>query len=153
MSDQYLRIRPASPADLDSLVALLALLFAIERDFVFDAPRQRRGLALMLENERGCVLVAEISGRVVGMCTGQSTISTAEGGMALLVEDVVVHEEWRGQGIGRKLLAGLRDWAGARQIARLQLLADRNNAAALAFYQNLGWDSTELICLHQRLSP
>ena len=83
-------IRTAEPADLDSLVSLLAPLFAIEEDFVFDESRQRRGLALMLENERGCVLVAETEGQVIGMCTGQLLVSTAEGGLSLLVEDVVV---------------------------------------------------------------
>lgn len=153
MSDARVRIRTAEPADLDSLVSLLAALFAIELDFVFDAPRQRRGLALMLEDEGGCVLVAEINGRVVGMCSGQQTVSTAEGGAALLVEDVVVHEQWRSQGIGRLLMEGLGEWAKTKNISRLQLLADRNNASALAFYRNLGWHNTELICLRWRVSP
>jgi len=147
MADIRVKIRTAEPADIDRLVFLLATLFAIEEDFVFDEQRQRRGLALMLENERGRVLIAEAEGQVVGMCTGQLLVSTAEGGLSLLVEDVVVDEQWRGCGIGRLLMAAISDWARTKKVSRLQLLADRNNIPALDFYRSLGWHTTELICL------
>jgi GNAT superfamily N-acetyltransferase len=144
-------IRRARPADIDELVDLLRILFTIEADFDFDATRQRRGLALLLALNSAIILVAEADNRVIGMCTGQLTISTAEGGLALLVEDVVVVEAWQGQGVGRKLMKALGKWARARNVERLQLLADRNNPAALEFYNKLGWQSTALICLRRRL--
>jgi len=127
------------------------MLFAIEADFAFDAARQRRGLEMLLAHEGAVILVAEAEGQVVGMCSGQSTISTAEGGFALLVEDVVVAEPWQGKGLGRELLAALEQWGAERKIGRLQLLADRNNAAALEFYCRLGWQSTELVCRRKRI--
>lgn len=141
------RIRPARPDDLDRLTTLLGELFALEADFQIDAARQRRGLQLMLDAQRACVLVAEADRTVIGMATGQLTISTAEGGLALLVEDVVVAAAWRGRGIGRRLLAGLGEWAAAHNAQRLQLLADRNNETGLDFYRKLGWQVTALICL------
>jgi GNAT superfamily N-acetyltransferase len=144
-------IRVALPADLDGLVELLRMLFSIEADFAFDAARQRRGLAMLLVQESAVVLVAEDAGQIIGMCTGQLTISTAEGGFALLVEDVVVAQAWQGRGVGRKLLAALEQWAASRKLGRLQLLADRNNTAALEFYRKLDWQPTELICLRRRL--
>lgn len=142
-----MKIRTAQSADLDSLVSLLSVLFAIEDDFSFDEARQRQGLSLMLANELGCVLVAEAEGQVVGMCTGQLLVSTAEGGLTLLVEDVVVDAQWRGRGVGRLLVEAVSDWARANRVSRLQLLADRNNVRALGFYRSLGWQTTELICL------
>jgi len=151
MSDVRVKIRTAGPADLDSLVSLLAVLFSIEEDFVFDEPRQRRGLVLMLKNERGCVLVAEAEGQVIGMCSGQLLVSTAEGGLSLLVEDVVVDEQWRGRGVGRLLIAAISDWSRANKVSRLQLLADCNNVPALDFYRSLGWHTTDLICLRTSL--
>ena len=140
-------IRPALAGDLDSLVALLRALFAIEEDFFFDEARQRRGLRLLLDSSRACLLVAEKGGEVVGMCSGQLLVSTAEGGLSLLVEDVVVSEQWRGQGVGRLLMEAISAWAVRRNATRLQLLADRNNTPALDFYRHLGWRTTELICL------
>lgn len=145
-------IRAATPADLDRLVELLKLLFAIEADFDFDALRQRRGLAMLIANQWATVLVAETSGKVVGMATGQLTISTAEGGPALLVEDVVVAPRHRSNGHGSSLLAALADWATEHGAQRLQLLADCNNQAGLAFYRQLGWQQTDLICLRKRLA-
>lgn len=143
-------IRPARPDDLERLTALLGELFAIEADFRIDPARQRQGLRLLLAASQACVLVAEADRMVVGMATGQLTISTAEGGLALLVEDVVVETAWRGKGIGRRLLAGLGDWAVAHDAHRLQLLADRNNETGLDFYRKLGWQGTALICLRKR---
>lgn len=143
-------IRPASPADLDRLTELLGELFAIEADFRIDAERQRRGLQLLLAAPQAIVLVAEAEGIVIGLATGQLTISTAEGGLALLVEDVLVASDWRGRGIGRCLIAELGRWAGGRDAHRLQLLADRNNSGGLDFYRKIGWQATELICLRRR---
>jgi ribosomal protein S18 acetylase RimI-like enzyme len=142
-------IRPAQQNDLNHLVSLLEKLFSIEEDFVFNEQLQRKGLQIMLTNELGCILVAEAAGEVVGMCSGQLTASTAEGGPALLVEDVVVHEDFRGKGIGGRLMRWLAEWGKAKGVSRFQLLADRNNTAALDFYTKLGWQTTELICLRK----
>ena len=132
--------------DLERLVGLLDLLFTIEADFRPDPARQQQGLALLLDDERARVLVAERADGVVGMCTGQLVVSTAEGGPALLVEDVVVDANHRGRGVGRALLAALADWASSRGVRRLQLLADGTNGPALAFYDRLGWRATALVC-------
>ena len=132
--------------DLERLVGLLDLLFTIEADFRPDPARQQQGLALLLGEERARVLVAERADGVVGMCTGQLVVSTAEGGPALLVEDVVVDPDHRGRGVGRALLAALADWARGRGVRRLQLLADGTNGSALAFYDRLGWLATALVC-------
>lgn len=142
-------IRQARTADLADLTALLQILFGIEEDFSFDEDRQRQGLVLMLENEQGVVLAAEDSGKVIGMCTGQLLISTAEGGPAVLVEDVVVLPAWRNRGVGRLLMRSIAEWAADKKAARLQLLADHNNQAALSFYDKIDWQMTDLICLRK----
>jgi GNAT superfamily N-acetyltransferase len=145
-------IRAARADDLDVLVGLLGLLFTMEADFRPDAARQRRGLEAMLADpQRRIVLVAEASGRVVGMGTGQLVVSTAEGGPSLLVEDVVLEESARGQGTGRALLAALEAWARARGASRLQLLVDLENRPALGFYRRLGWQATQLMALRRLL--
>jgi GNAT superfamily N-acetyltransferase len=141
-------IRRATAPDVERLVALLAELFSIEADFHPDAGRQRRGLALLLEAPlRSVVLVAERAGEVVGMVTVQLVVSTAEGGPSGLVEDMVVAAPARGSGIGRLLLDAAEGWARERGARRLQLLADRENAPALRFYERAGWRGTRLVCL------
>lgn len=144
------RIRAASTSDLPVLVDLLTALFTIEADFSPDTEAQRLGLALMLSDpRRRMVLVAERGGAVVGMVTGQLLVSTAEGGLSVLVEDMVVEEASRGRGVGRALLSAIEDWAAERGATRLQLLADRENAPALAFYDRAGWAPTQLVCMRR----
>jgi GNAT superfamily N-acetyltransferase len=149
MFEEKVIIRRAGVEDINSLTALLKVLFSIEEDFVFNEKRQQQGLKLMLENASSSILVAEINKVVVGMCSGQLTISTAEGTFSLLVEDVVVEEAWRGNGIAKKMLGRLAEWASSRGAGRMQLLADRNNGPALYYYTREGWQPTQLICLRK----
>jgi GNAT superfamily N-acetyltransferase len=84
------------------------------------------------------------------MCTAQSLVSTAEGAMVALVEDLVVDVRYRGMGIGLKLMSAVESWARKHGMPRMQLLADRTNFSALDFYDKLGWCPTRLICLRRR---
>ena len=142
-------LRNARPDDVEQLVMLLRLLFTLEEDFSFDAGKQRQGLVMLLHSNQGCILVAEAGGKVIGMCTGQLVISTAEGGPAVWVEDMVVDPAHRGRGIGRSLMQAMIAWAGEQGATRLQLLADKHNPQALAFYERIGWQPTALICLRK----
>ena len=83
------------------------------------------------------------------MCSAQLLVSTAEGGRAALLEDLVVDEKYHSQGIGSTLLSAVEFWALSKGAKRLELLADRNNAKALEFYKQRGWRRTQLICLHK----
>jgi ribosomal protein S18 acetylase RimI-like enzyme len=145
-------IRPAQYHDIAAMLPLLEQLFTIEADFQFDAVRQRCALELLLRSPTARVLVAEWNSRVVAMVTGQLLISTAEGGPALVVEDLVVAKTCQRQGIATRLLEGLTRWARSRGAHRLQLLADQNNATALEFYRGRDWQNTQLICLRLRIS-
>jgi len=144
-------IRAARPPDLDILTGLLAELFAIETDFQVDPVRQRAGLELLLAAPSALVLVAERGGRVVGMCTLQMLVSTAEGGPAALLEDLIVHRPCRSQGIGRALLSAAEQGARERGARRIQLLADRRNRHALAFYAAAGWTVSRMIAVRKLL--
>lgn len=149
------KIRDAMPDDLVVLAALLQSLFAIEADFTADVSRQCRGLSMMLDGcgKHRCVKVAQVDENVVGMCTAQSLVSTAEGAMVAMVEDMVVDSRYRGLGIGRQLMAAIAAWAYKHDMPRLQLLADRTNFSALDFYDKLGWCPTQLICLRRKEKP
>lgn len=144
-------IRLAQEDDIEAMCVLLDRLFSIEQDFIPDRERQTAGLRLLLEQPDADVLVAERDGAVIGMCTLQILLSTAEGGPVGIVEDVIVAPEHRGQGVGKALLQNMLKRAQARGLTRLQLLADRHNTPALGFYQAQDWCETSLVCLRQTL--
>jgi len=140
-----IRIMPACEADIPELIDLLAVLFSIEQDFTPDTDKQRRGLTTLLASSAGHIAIArDQASRAVGMATAQLVISTAEGAPSAWIEDVVVREDWRGQGLGRALLDAVLAWARAQGAVRAQLLADLDNAPALAFYDRLDWQPTRL---------
>ncbi len=132
-------IQPATERDIDALGGLLQQLFAIEVDFQFDADKTRRALQQLITEERASVLVARAADQVIGMCTAQLVISTAEGAYSAWVEDLVVDSQYRGKGVGKQLLQAIAEWAKGQGATRLQLLADMENRPALEFYQRAGW--------------
>ena len=151
MSENELTIEQASSADIPAMVGLLAALFSIEQDFKPDTERQIRGLAGVLASPNACIMLARSAqGEAIAMCSAQLVFSTAEGAHSAWIEDMVVHEAWRGRGIGRQVLQAVLAWASERGATRAQLLADLDNQPALDYYQHLGWQETQLIA--RRLS-
>lgn len=144
-------IRPARLGDVEQLTVLLGDLFTMESDFAPDPVAQRKGLAALLREGDVKLLVAEANDRVIGMCSAQLLVSTAQGGVVALVEDVIVVKDRRGQGIGRTLLKALERWALDEGASRLQLVADKDNAEAMAFYGRLGWKKTNLVVFRKML--
>lgn len=134
------RIVEAAHDDLPALAQLLGRLFSIESDFLPDAGKQTAGLRLIIENPQlGCIFVLRSGDRIIGMANALRTISTAEGGPVLLLEDVIVADAYRGQGLGTLLVRHVLEWAGERGMPRVTLLADRDNGPARQFYEKLGF--------------
>ena len=144
-------VRAALLTDVPALAGLLGELFAIESDYVVHRVRQERGLAMLLGRpaDEACVLVADLSGQVVGMVTAQRLVSTAEGDWCAMIEDLVVTAAHRGHGLGPQLLAGVEAWCARQCFERLQLLADRENSAAIEFYTRRQWQSMHLVALRK----
>jgi GNAT superfamily N-acetyltransferase len=147
-----MKLRDATPADVSELSRLLDDLFSIEQDFQPNTENQVRGMLLLLKYpDHGCIKVAEEDGRIIGMVSAQLVISTAEGAPSAWVEDMVVRDQQRGQGVGRALLDSLMDWARSKGATRAQLLVDIDNEPALGYYQHLGWQTTRLAARRLKL--
>lgn len=138
--------------DIEQLLPLLDSLFALEQDFVFEPVKARHALATLIDTpEQSCLHVARLEGRIVGMCSAQLVVSTAQGGHSAWVEDVVLEKRWRGNGIGRLLLNSLEQWCRQQGVTRMQLVADRDNHAAHGFYHHTGWLETNLEVMKKHL--
>ena len=146
-----IEINFASADELPQLADLLDELFTLENDFKPEREKQLRGLRLILDNPAlGRLFVLRDGERVLGMANVLITVSTAEGARVLLLEDVIVRREQRGNGLGRKLLEHVFNWAAAQGITRVTLLADKENAAALDFYRKLGFDDSHMQVMRKR---
>jgi GNAT superfamily N-acetyltransferase len=136
----------AKAADIADLISLLAILFGIEKDFSADTSKQQKGLELLLKNTKTATLqvARNAAGKAIGMVTAQLVISTAQGAPSAWVEDMVIDNAYRGQGIGKQLLQNALDWAKSQGATRAQLLVDIENTDVLGYYQHLDWESTQL---------
>jgi ribosomal protein S18 acetylase RimI-like enzyme len=148
MSDFH--IDRATPNDLNAMIELLQTLFTIEADFTPQPQRQRVGLQMLLEEkQRAGLFVARLtSATVIGMCSTQLVISTAQGSYAVWIEDVIVAPTYRQLGVGKALLQTALQWAKQQGATRAQLLVDQTNRSALQFYHRLGWRETKLQARH-----
>lgn len=145
-------IRCATTADLSGMTGLLCELFSIETDFTPDVRLQRQGLANLMKDQNANLLVAVVKSEIVGMCTLQQLVSTAEGGIVGIVEDLVITESYRGSGIGGMLLDRIEEIAQRKHMRRLQLLTDIENEDALHFYDKHGWEKLHLIAMRKKFS-
>lgn len=139
-------IEPATFEDLDELSLLLGELFSEESDFCPDKEKQLRGLRLIFEQpNRGRVFVLRQDRTIVGMINLLFTISTAEGGFVMLLEDLMVHTKYQGQGYGNKLLEHAIDFAKKKNFLRITLLTDRPENVAQAFFRKHGFIDSSMI--------
>jgi GNAT superfamily N-acetyltransferase len=147
-------IEQATLEDLPQLTELLTELFTQERDFTPDRTKQMRGLRLILEQpSRGRIFVLRQNGAILAMINLLFTISTAEGGFVIMLEDVIVHRDFRGKGFGARLLEHALDYARRKDFLRITLLTDRVNEEGQAFFKAHGFTESKMIPLRLHLQP
>ena len=153
MMSQNVVIEPASEADLDELSELLCELFSEESDFRPNKEKQLRGLRLMFEQpNRGRVFVLRRDNAIVGMINLLFTISTAEGGFVLLLEDLVVHDSFRGHGYGSQLLESAINFAKQKKFLRITLLTDRPELRSQNFFKRHGFYESPMLPMRLLIS-
>jgi GNAT superfamily N-acetyltransferase len=141
-----ININNAEITDVPTLVALLNVLFSIEQDFKPDEIRQTAGLSLIIQNPDNAIIkvARNKEGNVIGMVSAQLVISTSQGSSSAWIEDMVVSEHYRAQGVGRQLLTSVLQWAKDKGATRAQLLVDLDNESALGYYEHLGWQTSRM---------
>ena len=91
-SGQVVRVQPATIEDLPELVQLVEELMSAQADFSPNTKAHEQGLSMILEQpNRGRIFVLRSESRIFGMANLLFTISTAMGGMVILLEDFIIH--------------------------------------------------------------
>jgi GNAT superfamily N-acetyltransferase len=84
------------------------------------------------------VVLAYADAEVAGFALFFHNFSTFLGRPGLYLEDLFVKPEWRGRGIGRRLLVHLASLAVERRYGRMEWSVLDWNEPALGFYRRLG---------------
>lgn len=132
-------VRPATAEDVPLILEFIRGLADYER-LAHEVRATEAGLrdALFGAHPGAEVLIAEADGTPAGFALFFHNFSTFLGARGLYLEDLFVRPEYRGQGIGRRLLAELAALAVARRCGRLEWSVLDWNAPAIGFYKALG---------------
>ena len=134
-----IQIRPATPADVATIRALIVALAVYEKEpDAVKATEADLHAALFAERRLAEAVLAEIDGVAVGLALFFVTYSTWSGKGSLYLEDLFVQPEARGHGVGKALLVHLAGIAVARDYARFEWQVLDWNEPAIGFYKGLG---------------
>ncbi|MEW5991207.1 MAG: GNAT family N-acetyltransferase [Chloroflexota bacterium] len=143
--------RPATLADFEAMVDLdqaSAEHHAAIDPEAWEVP-DRAGSADFLrrrqaEDPSRQTIVATVDGRVVGMVEIAIVLTGVAGGAMRRVRSadlgIVVLPEWRGQGIGDRLMQAAETWAREHGAERMILDVSAANEGARRFYERLGYE-------------
>jgi len=134
-----LSIRPATEDDVPLVLQFIQDLADYER-LRHEAVATQDDLRRHLFGTRPVaeVVFAEVEGEAVGFALFFTSFSTFLGRPGLYLEDLFVRPEWRGRGIGRRMLAHLARLTRDRGYGRLEWWVLDWNESAIGFYHGLG---------------
>ncbi len=130
-------IRPARADEAFGLVSTYDWLFAPPgaQPAAWDPARAAASLAAAVASEDAEVLVADVDGVVVGVCTVYLDIDSVRFGLRAWVEDLAVHPDHRSAGHGKALLDAAKEWGRAHGATHLELDSAETRADAHRFYE------------------
>jgi GNAT superfamily N-acetyltransferase len=132
-------LRPATPADVPAIAALIRALAEYER-LAHECNADEESLRRHLFGERPYaeVLMADLGGESVGFALFFHNYSTFLTKPGIYLEDLFVKPAVRGRGVGLALLSRLAAIAVERGCGRLEWSVLKWNEPAIGFYLRLG---------------
>jgi GNAT superfamily N-acetyltransferase len=142
---ERLQIRPATAADRDAAVRLLAAQLA-EHDIPIETPLLMEAVDGMLaREERGAILLALIDAAPIGLAVMSQTWTVEHGGTAMWLDELYVEPAHRNGGIGARLLEAVVTEAKRRGARALDLEVTAGHARAANLYQRRGFEKHDRV--------
>lgn len=139
-------IRPGKIEDMPTVMALVKELAEYEQ-----APHEVEVTVQELEqdfvSEYFHFIAAEVQGKVVGICLYFIKYSTWKG-KCIYLDDIIVHDTFRGSGIGTQLFESLILLAKEMGVRKLEWMVLNWNENAIGFYEKFPTvlDSEWILC-------
>lgn len=151
MTARPIRIRPATPKDLPVIMEMFDALDELQAGWrVFPVraslrEEMRAKYEAALEAVEAILLVAEDAQTVVGMAEGTvHRPSSFSDELAVELSSVYVLPSHRGRGLGRRLTAGVAEFALDQGVHQVTLKAFVQNEEAVAVWYRLGFSARAL---------
>ena len=137
-------VRPAIPSDAPAASGLMAQLAEHTQGHIDPGVQDR--FRAMIGLPQYAVFVAENeAGQVIGLLSASQRWTLWHTGPCALIEELVVDERARRQGVGQALIQAVLDWARDRGCSEIEVSTDHDNMDAQAFYRRLGFENEALL--------
>lgn len=134
-----IELRPATRADVPQILSFVRELAEYEK-LAHEAVATEAGMTEQLFGERPAaeVVIAEVDGQPAGFALFFHNFSTFLGQRGLYLEDLFVRPQYRGLGLGKRLMVHLAKLATERGCGRFEWSVLDWNEPAIRFYRGLG---------------
>ncbi|MFA6428461.1 MAG: GNAT family N-acetyltransferase [Candidatus Buchananbacteria bacterium] len=148
-------IKKARIQDLKAVQELNLLLFkkeyqefdqTLDRQWTFSSAGEKY-FKHRLTKDDGCIFLAYVDDKLVGYLAGGLNNHLPCRVLPKLaeLENTLVLEEFRSQGIGTKLYQAFVDWCKTKGVKRLRVIASVQNVKGINFYRKSGFVDYDLI--------
>jgi GNAT superfamily N-acetyltransferase len=135
-------VLPASGADFEAVVNLLAAARSWQRTMGVDVWQQFDPAQIAADISRGCVYVGKAGDALCATVTlleSDPLVWGPDGGRALYIHKLASSRDERGRGAGARIIAWVRDMARQRDKRWLRLETWRENRKMRAYYERQGF--------------
>ena len=134
-------ILEATEADLPAMEALLVeLINTMDNPQGFNTQRLRGNCNLLIKRADSHLLVAKINAIVVGLINFSLQQTAIAPGMSGLIDELIVSKDYRGQGIGQKLVSAAINKCRQLGCCELGVTTGEVNTKAREFYKRCGFE-------------
>lgn len=137
MADFDIEFRPGTIDDVPLLLAFMRMMAEFEK-LEFTATEQSLRASLFSEQPAATTLIAFVDGKPAGYATYFFSFASSVGRRGLWLDDVFVHPDYRGTGLGKALVKYIAAIAVANDCARFEWMVLGWNDSAVGFYESLG---------------
>jgi GNAT superfamily N-acetyltransferase len=138
---QEIKIRPAAPTDIETLLPMVQDYWRFEAIEGFDATRMRSLLLRVLEDANlGRAWIATLYGEPAGYLLAVYVFSLEFQGLTAEIDEFFVVPAHRGLGIGNQMLDAAEAQFREEGCTNVSLQLGRGNEAARRFYQRHGFN-------------
>jgi GNAT superfamily N-acetyltransferase len=142
-----LKIRFAVSRDFDRLLRLVAAYYRFD-SIAFDTRVTGGALRRLLQNKAlGRVWVIDAGRELAGYAIVTYNYDLEFGGIEAIMTDLFIAQRYRRKGLGAQIVEAVRDFCRREGIGALELQVSRDNDAAQAFYQALGFEALDRIVM------
>lgn len=152
--DGELQLRPASPADLDTLLPMVSAYHAVEQISLSRAQRADAVRTLLTDERLGGFWLLVVDQQPVGYLALTYGYSLEFGGRDAFIDELFIEAPHRGKVHGHAALQRIKHIAAAAGVRALHLEVGRNNPRAAGLYRAAGFQARDSFQLMSaRLSP